>query len=54
METAGNRTHGTTHQKPLTLFAESEKPFLKPLPDVQVEAGRLVPGQSPRQLPCSV
>jgi hypothetical protein len=37
METAGNRTHGTTHQKPLTLFAESEKPFLKPLPDVQVE-----------------
>ena len=37
METAGNRTHGTTHQKPLTLFAESEKPFLKSLPDVQVE-----------------
>jgi len=37
METAGNRIHGTTHQKPLTLFAESEKPFLKPLPDVPVE-----------------
>jgi hypothetical protein len=37
METAGNRIHGTTHQKPLTLFAESEKPFLKPLPDVPAE-----------------
>lgn len=37
METAGNRIHGTTRQKPLTLFAESEKPFLKPLPDVPVE-----------------
>jgi hypothetical protein len=37
METAGNRIHGTTRQKPLTLFAESEKPFLKSLPDVPVE-----------------
>lgn len=37
METAGNRIHGTTREKPLTLFAESEKPFLKPLPDVPVE-----------------
>ncbi len=37
METAGNRIHGTTRQKPLTLFAESEKTFLKPLPDVQVD-----------------
>lgn len=37
METAGNRIHGTTRQKPLTLFAESEKPLLKALPDVPVE-----------------
>ena len=37
METAGNRIHGTTRQKPLNLFAESEKPFLKSLPDVPVE-----------------
>ena len=36
-ETAGNRIHGTTRQKPLTLFAESEKHLLKPLPDVPVE-----------------
>jgi transposase len=33
METAGNRIHGTTKQKPLTLFAEAEKHLLKPLPD---------------------
>lgn len=37
METAGNRIHGTTHQKPLSLFAEAEKPLLKPLPDVPVQ-----------------
>lgn len=37
LETAGNRIHGTTRQKPLTLFAESEKHLLKPLPDVPVE-----------------
>ncbi|RPJ20697.1 MAG: IS21 family transposase [Chloroflexi bacterium] len=37
METAGNRIHGTTRQKPLTLFAEAEKHLLKPLPDVPVE-----------------
>lgn len=37
METAGNRIHGTTREKPLTLFAETEKPLLKPLPDVPVE-----------------
>jgi len=37
METAGNRIHGTTRQKPLTLFAESEKHLLKPLPDVPLE-----------------
>jgi hypothetical protein len=34
METAGNRIHGTTRQKPLTLFAETEKLMLQSLPDV--------------------
>lgn len=29
---AGNRTHGTTYQKPLTLFHETEKHLLSPLP----------------------
>jgi transposase len=37
LETAGNRCHGTTHQKPLSLFAEVEKPLLAPLPDVPVQ-----------------
>jgi transposase len=37
MQTAGNRTHGTTHQKPLNMFAETEKHILKPLPDVPVQ-----------------
>lgn len=37
LETAGNRIHGTTRQKPLTLFAEAEKAMLKPLPAVPVE-----------------
>jgi hypothetical protein len=37
METAGNRIHGTIRQKPLTLFTEAEKAFLKPLPDIPVE-----------------
>ncbi len=37
METAGNRIHGTTRQKPLTLFVEAEKALLQPLPDVPVE-----------------
>jgi transposase len=37
MQTAGNRTHGTTHQKPMTMFAETEKHLLKPLPDVPVQ-----------------
>ena len=37
MQTAGNRTHGTTHQKPLTMFAETEKHLLKKLPDVPVQ-----------------
>lgn len=37
MGTAGNRIHGTTRQKPLTLFAESEKHLLRSLPDVPVQ-----------------
>lgn len=32
LETAGNRIHGSTHEKPLTLF-ETERLFLKALPD---------------------
>lgn len=32
LETAGNRIHGTTHQKPLSLF-EIERSKLKPLPE---------------------
>jgi hypothetical protein len=34
---AGNRVHGTTHQRPLDLFARVEKPILRPLPDVPPE-----------------
>ena len=34
---AGNRTHGTTRQKPLTQFIEIEKQLLKPLPAVAPE-----------------
>lgn len=37
LEEAGNRTHGTTHLIPLTVFAEVEKPALKPLPAERVE-----------------
>ena len=37
MQTAGNRKHGTTFQKPLTMFAQTEKHFLKALPDVPVQ-----------------
>jgi transposase len=37
LETAGNRDHGTTHEKPLTRFAETETHFLKPLPAVPVQ-----------------
>lgn len=36
LETAGNRNHGTTHQKPLTLF-ETERHLLKPLPEYPPE-----------------
>lgn len=32
LEKAGNRIHGSTHEKPLILF-QTEKLFLKPLPD---------------------
>jgi len=37
MQTAGNRIHGTTHKKPLTMFVETEKHLLKALPDVPVQ-----------------
>ena len=33
MAEAGNRLHGTTRQQPLTLFAQTERYLLKPLPD---------------------
>lgn len=36
-DTAGNRIHGTTKQKPLSLFAETERGFLNALPDVPPE-----------------
>ena len=29
---AGNRVHGTTHERPLTRFVETESEFLRPLP----------------------
>jgi transposase len=38
MEEAGVRVHGTTRQKPLTLFA-LERPLLKPLPAVTPDLG---------------
>jgi len=37
MGTAGNRIHGTTREKPLTRFTETEKHVLKPLPDSRPE-----------------
>jgi hypothetical protein len=37
MQTAGNRIHSTTHQRPLSMFAETEKSMLKALPDVPVQ-----------------
>lgn len=33
LEIAGNRIHGTTREKPLTLFSETERLLLKPLPE---------------------
>ena len=37
LEEAGTRVHGTLQDVPLRLFAELEKPALKPLPDRPVE-----------------
>ena len=37
LETAGNRIHGSTREKPLTLFSETERILLKRLPDVPPE-----------------
>jgi len=37
LQTAGNRIHGTTKQKPLSAFIESEKHLLTALPDVPPE-----------------
>lgn len=37
LEIAGNRKHGTTYEKPLTLFEDTEKFLLKVLPDQPVE-----------------
>ena len=34
---AGNRIHGTTHERPLTRFAQAEREFLKPLPATRPE-----------------
>lgn len=34
---AGNRIHGTTKQRPLTVFVEAERHLLRPLPDVAPE-----------------
>ncbi len=33
LEIAGNRIHGTTREKPLTLFTQTEALLIKPLPD---------------------
>lgn len=33
LEVAGNRIHGTTHKRPLTVFMEIERHHLTPLPD---------------------
>ena len=37
MGTAGNRCHGTTREKPLTRFTETERHLLKPLPSIPPE-----------------
>lgn len=37
LNTAGNRNHGTTKQKPLTRFHELEKNLLKQLPEIPTE-----------------
>jgi transposase len=40
MGPAGNRLHGTTKQRPLSLFAETERHLLAPLPDIPPELAR--------------
>ena len=37
LEEAGSRIHGTTKQKPLSAFVETERCLLKPLPDIAPE-----------------
>lgn len=37
METAGNRIHGTTRERPLSRFCEVERELLRPLPDIPPE-----------------
>jgi transposase len=37
---AGNRIHGSTRERPLTLFAETEQALLKPLPAMPPECAR--------------
>ncbi len=37
LEIAGNRTHGSTKRKPITMFEETEKLLLKPLPSAPPE-----------------
>ena len=37
LEVAGNRMHGSTRQKPLSLFEETERNLLKPLPEAAPE-----------------
>ena len=37
LEVAGNRTHGTTYEKPLNRFGETEKFLLQPLPEKLIE-----------------
>ena len=54
MQTAGNRIHGTTHQKPLTLFAETEKPIAQTAAGRARSDRRLGRGQAARQLPRTV
>jgi transposase len=34
---AGNRIHGSTHERPLARFAETERQFLRPLPPIPPE-----------------
>ena len=37
LEEAGNRIHGTTRERPLTLFAQTEQAMLQPLPAIAPE-----------------